>query len=153
LPATEHKAYVIGYEDGEFKPDEQITRAEFVTMCARFYNLFDKTTEAKSNKFTDVESSHWAYKFINSATAMDWIKGYADGSFKPDNNITRAEVVAIVNRVTDREADTGYVNKNLSSLNRFDDLTDTGYWAYYPIIEAANTHKAVTNADGETWVK
>ena len=144
---------IEGYDDGTFKPDEQITRAEFVTMCARFYNLFDKTTDAKSNKFTDVASSHWAYKFINSATAMDWIQGYADGSFKPDNNITRAEVVAIVNRVTDREADTEYVNKNLSSLNRFDDLTDTGYWAYYPIIEAANTHKAVTNADGETWVK
>ncbi len=70
-----------------------------------------------------------------------------------DNNITRAEIVAIVNRVTDREADTKYVNKNLSSLNRFDDLTDTGYWAYYPIIEAANTHNAVTNADSETWVK
>lgn len=144
---------IEGYDDSTFKSEENITRAEFVTMCARFYNLFDKTTDAKSNKFTDVASPHWAYKFINSATAMDWIRGYADGSFKPDNNITRAEVVAIVNRVTDREADTEYVNKNLSSLNRFDDLTDTGYWAYYPIIEAANTHKAVTNADGEFWVK
>ncbi len=84
-----------------------------------------------------------------------WIglRGYADGTFKPDNNITRAEVVAIVNRVTDREADTEYVNKNLSSLNRFDELTDTGYWSYYPIIEAANTHKAVNGADGEAWVK
>ncbi len=66
---------------------------------------------------------------------MDWIKGYADGSFKPDNNITRAEVVTIVNRVTDREADTEYVNKNLSSPNLFDDLTDKGYWAYYPILK------------------
>ena len=144
---------IEGYDDSTFKPEENITRAEFVTMCARFYNLFDKTTDGKSNKFTDVESSHWAYSFINSATAMDWINGYSDGSFRPDNNITRAEVVAIVNRVTDRKADTEYVNKNLTNLNRFDDLTDTGYWAYYPIIEAANTHKAVTNADGETWVK
>ena len=122
-------------------------------MCARFYNLFDKTIDGKSNKFTDIESSHWAYSFINSATAMDWIKGYADGTFKPDNNITRAEVVAIVNRVTEREADTEYVNKNLTNLNRFKDLTDKGYWAYYDITEAANAHKAVTNADGEIWVK
>ena len=144
---------IEGYDDSTFKPEENITRAEFVTMCARFYNLFDKTIDGKSNKFTDIESSHWAYSFINSATAMDWIKGYADGTFKPDNNITRAEVVAIVNRVTEREADTEYVNKNLTNLNRFKDLTDKGYWAYYDITEAANAHKAVTNADGEIWVK
>lgn len=84
---------------------------------------------------------------------MDWINGYSDGSFCPDNNITRAEVVAIVNRVTDREADTEYVNKNLTNLNRFKDLTDKDYWAYYDITEAANAHKAVTNTNGETWVK
>lgn len=84
---------------------------------------------------------------------MNWITGYTDGSFKPDNNITRAEVVAVVNRVTGRAADTEYISKNLSKLNRFDDLSDKGYWAYYPIIEAANTHKAVINAEGETWVK
>ena len=144
---------IEGYNDGSFKPDAPITRAEFVTMCARFYSLFDKTTESKNNKFTDVSSSHWAYKFINSATAMSWINGYSDGSFKPDNNITRAEVVAIVNRVTEREADTEYVNKNLTTLNRFSDLTDKGYWAYMDIIEASNTHNAVTNADVETWVK
>ncbi len=62
-------------------------------MCARLYNLFDNTTDAKSNKFTDVAHSHWAYRFINSAAAMDWIKGYADGSFKPDSNTTLAEVI------------------------------------------------------------
>lgn len=144
---------IKGYDDETFKPDAPITRAEFVTMCARFYSLFDKTTESKNNKFSDVSSSHWAYKFINSATAMEWINGYSDGSFRADNNITRAEVVAIVNRVTDREADTEYVNKNLTSLNRFSDLTDKGYWAYYDILSAANTHMAVTSADGETWVK
>ena len=144
---------IEGYNDGSFKPEEHITRAEFVTMCTRFYSFIGKMTEAKANKFTDVANTHWAYSYINNATAMDWIKGYADGTFRPDNNITRAEVVAIVNRVTDRKADTEYVNKNLSSINRFDDLTDTGYWAYYPIIEAANAHKAITNADEETWVK
>lgn len=141
------------YNDGTFGPEEQITRAEFVTMCARFYNLFDKTTDGRSNKFTDVESSHWAYSFINSATAMDWINGYSDGSFRPDNNITRAEVVAIVNRVTDREADTEYVNKNISAVNKFTDLKDKSYWAFYDIIEAANTHMSIESADDETWVK
>ena len=84
---------------------------------------------------------------------MNWIVGYADGTFKPDSNITRAEVVTIVNRVTDREADTEYVNKNLSTLNRFTDLTDKGYWAYYEITEAANTHMAVEKTNGEAWVE
>ena len=144
---------IVGYDDGTFKPEEHITRAEFLTMCVRFYSLFDKVSSGNSNKFTDVSSSHWAYKFINNATAMDWIKGYADGTFKPDNNITRAEVVAIVNRVTDREADTEYVNKNLSSLNHFRDLMDKTYWAYYDIIEAANTHTAFDDSDGEIWVE
>lgn len=144
---------IEGYNDGTFEPEKRITRAEFVTMCTRFYNLFDKLADGKKNNFTDVANSHWAYEFINSATAMDWIKGYADGTFKPDSNITRAEVVAIVNRVTSREADTEYINKNISSLNRFSDLTDKGYWAWEDIIEAANTHTAVRSADGEVWVK
>ena len=144
---------IEGYNDGTFKPEKQITRAEFVTMCTRFYNLFDKLADGKKNNFTDVANSHWAYEFINSATAMDWIKGYADGTFKPDSNITRAEVVAIVNRVTSREADTEYINKNISSLNRFSDLTHKGYWAWEDIIEAANTHTAVRSADDEVWVK
>ncbi len=84
---------------------------------------------------------------------MDWIKGYADGTFKPDSNITRAEVVAIVNRVTDREADTEYVNKNMSAVNKFTDLKDKSYWAFYEIMEASNTHNAVNDKDGEAWVK
>ncbi|MGN0163303.1 MAG: S-layer homology domain-containing protein [Candidatus Ornithomonoglobus sp.] len=103
--------------------------------------------------FNDVPKSHWASDYIYNTITMDWIKGYADGTFKPDSNITRAEVVAIINRVTDREADTEYVDKNISSLNRFSDLIDKGYWAWNDIIEAANTHMAVWSADGEAWVK
>lgn len=117
---------ISGYEDGTFKSEAQITRAEFISMCTRFYQMFDKVSTSKKNIFTDVTNSHWASSYIYSAVTMDWIKGYADGTFKPDNNITRAEVVSIVNRVTDREADTEYVNKSLSSLNRFSDLTDKG---------------------------
>ena len=144
---------IDGYSDGTFKPDEQITRAEFVTMCMRFYDMFEDITASNKNIFNDVPKSHWASSYIYNAIAMDWIKGYADGTFKPDSNITRAEVVAIINRVTDREADTEYINKNISSLNRFSDLTDKGYWAWEDIIEAANTHMAVRSSDGEAWLK
>lgn len=144
---------IEGYNDGSFKPEEHITRAEFVTMCTRFYSFIGKMTEAKANKFTDVANKHWAYSYINNATAMDWIKGYADGTFRPDNNITRAEVVAIVNRVTDRKADSEYIKSNRSALIEFTDVKDASYWAYGDIIEAANEHQAVYNNSVEKWVK
>ena len=78
---------------------------------------------------------------------------YADGTFKPDNNIIRSEVVTIVNRVIGRAADTEYVDKNLAAVNKFTDLKDKSYWAFYEIIEAGNTHMAVDSVNGETWVK
>ena len=77
----------------------------------------------------------------------------ADNTFRPDNNITRAEVVAIVNRVTGRSADTEYINKNMSAVNVFTDLKDKSYWAFYEILEAANTHSVVTGNKGEVWVR
>lgn len=144
---------IKGYSDGTFKPDEQITRAEFVTMCTRFYTMFGDVKTSNKNSFTDTKNNHWAYGFINNAVAMEWIKGYADGTFRPDENITRAEVVTIVNRVTDRSADMEYINKNMSAVNKFTDLKDKAYWAFYEIIEASNTHMAVICADGEDWVK
>ncbi|MFQ9512742.1 MAG: S-layer homology domain-containing protein [Clostridia bacterium] len=144
---------ISGYTDGTFRPEEQITRAEFVTMCMRFYDMFDDITVSDKNIFNDVPKSHWAAGYIYNAIAMKWIEGYADGTFKPDSNITRAEVVAIVNRVLDHTADTEYVNKNISAVNKFMDLKDKSYWAFYEILEAANTHIAVQSANGETWVK
>ena len=144
---------ISGYTDGTLRPEEQITRAGFVTMCMRFYDMFDDITVSDKNIFNDVPKSHWAVGYICNAIAMKWIEGYADGTFKPDSNITRAEVVAIVNRVLDRSADTEYVNKNISAVNKFTDLKDKSYWAFYEILEAANTHMAVESADGETWVK
>ena len=144
---------ISGYNDGTFRPEEQITRAEFVTMCMRFYDMFEDITVSDKNIFNDVPKSHWASGYIYNAIAMKWIEGYADGTFKPDSNITRAEVVAIVNRVLDRSADTEYVNKNISAVNKFTDLKDKSYWALYEILEAANTHMAVQSANGETCVK
>ena len=144
---------ISGYDDKTFKPDEHITRAEFVTMCMRFYALDAKTVAAKKNIFNDVPKSHWASGYIYSAVGMGWINGYSDSTFKPDSNITRAEVVTIVNRVTGRAADTEYINKNMSAVNKFTDLKDKSYWAFYEILEASNTHNTVDGKSGETWVK
>ena len=95
---------VKGYPDGNFMPRADITRAEFAAMATRFANI----TEG-SKTFTDVPKDHWAYDVIQKAAEAGWISGYPDGSFKPDQPITRAEVVSITNRMLNRYADEAYV--------------------------------------------
>ena len=131
---------IKGYEDGTFKPDAPVTRAEFTAMTVRYYDLFhDVKYPANTTKYPDVSGSYWAVKDISYATNAKWLNGYADGSFKPDTNITRAEVVTVVNRMTGRTADKEYINDNLSVLNKFTDLKNNAHWAYYDILSAANT--------------
>ena len=89
---------ITGYPDGTFKPNKPITRAEFAAIAARF----DETQSGKSATFSDV-IGHWAAKEIGIAYYNDWIKGYPDGTFKPDQNITRAEAMTLINRVLERK--------------------------------------------------
>ena len=145
---------IKGYDNNTFKPDENISRAEFVAMTVRFNSLFNEVKKGSYTvKYTDVANNYWAYSDIAYAKHAGWLNGYADGSFKGDNAITRAEVVTVVNRATGRIADEGYINKNLSSLNKFTDLKNNLHWAFYAIAESANTHIGVTGTDNETWVK
>lgn len=90
---------------------------------------------------------------ITFATNEKWLNGYADGSFRGDSNITRAEVVTVANRVMGRTPDKEYINDNLAALNKFTDLKNNSHWAYYDIMEAANAHLAVSSSENETWVK
>lgn len=99
-------------------------------------------TECEQHKYTET---------VIAPTCTEM--GYTIFTFRPDNNITRAEVVTVVNHATGRYADKEYINSNLSVLNKFTDLKNNSHWGYYEIMEAANTHKAVTNSDSETWVK
>lgn len=145
---------IKGYDNNTFKPDENISRAEFVAMTVRFNSLFNDVKKGSYTvKYTDVASNYWAYSDIAYAKHAGWLNGYADGSFKGDNAITRAEVVTVVNKATGRIADEGYINKNLSSLNKFTDLKNNSHWAFYAIAESANTHIGVIGTDNETWVK
>ena len=154
LGYVEKYGIIAGYEDGTFRPDAPVTRAEFTAMTVRYYDLFhDVKYPANTQKYTDVNSSYWAVKDISFATSEKWLNGYVDGTFKGDNNITRAEVITIINRATDRTPDKEYINDNLSTLDKFTDLKNNAHWAYYDIMEAANTHKAVANSNTETWVK
>lgn len=145
---------IKGYSDNTFKPNDSVTRAEFVAMTVRFNALFNEVKkDGYTVKYTDVAKGYWAYSDIVYAKNVGWLNGYADGSFKGDNAITRAEVVTVVNKATDRIADEGYINKNLSSLNKFADLKNNSHWAFYSICESANTHLANTANNAETWVK
>ncbi len=145
---------INGYEDKTFRPDAPVTRAEFVVMAVRYHGLFNKVEYgANTTKYTDVNSNYWAVKDISYAKSIGWLNGYADGTFRGDNNITRAEVVTVVNRATGRTADKEYVNANLTKLNQFTDLKGNSHWASYDIYESANDHMAISGSDSETWVK
>jgi hypothetical protein len=142
---------ISGYDNGTFKPNDSITRAEFIAMCTRFYELFDDISVYSVNIFTDVNEDYWAASYIFADSGMDWINGYDDGTFRPDNMITRAEVVAIINRVLGRVPDEEYISDNLSSLNIFNDVSEN-HWAREEIIEASNNHFVLESLNTENWV-
>lgn len=134
---------VKGYPDGNFRPFANISRAEFAAMATRFAQL-----TGGSKTFTDVPKDHWAYESIQRAAEAGWVSGYPDGSFKPDQPISRAEVVAITNRMLNRFADEEYVNHNPKEIIPYKDMEKT-HWAYYPIVEAANGHSYERKANGQ----
>jgi hypothetical protein len=120
-----------GYQDGTFRPDNYITRAELAVIASRF----DKLSFLDENKFSDVEG-HWAEKYINSAAAKGWVEGYPDGTFQPDKYITRAEFVTLVNRVLNRKV---HAENILPEAKQFPDLLP-GAWYYEAMQEAINSH-------------
>ena len=145
---------IKGYDNNTFKPDENISRAEFIAMTVRFNSLFNDVKKGSyTAKYTDVASNYWAYSDIAYAKHAGWLNGYADGTFKGDNAITRAEVVTVVNRATGRKADESYITKNVSVLNKFTDIRNNSMWYYADVMEAANTHLANSANNTETWVK
>lgn len=142
----EELGVVTGYPDGTFRPDDSITRAEFATMASRF----DKLSPAEISFFEDVPAEHWAYDYVESAATKGWIKGYEDGTFRPENNITREETVTIVNRMLERAADKDYVEANGETIIDYSDIDNTR-WSYYEIIEASNSHLYGKTEGVETW--
>lgn len=148
------RGVVYGKADGRFCPDDAITRAEFVALAVRFFQVYGDGNPAIMEQyaaFTDVSEGYWAAEYIQDAAVYGWIRGYGDGSFRAEQRITRAEVVTIVNRLLDRTADTAYVTRNLFRLITFTDMSEA-HWAYYAVMEAANAHSAVYDGK-ETWNK
>lgn len=130
-----------------FEPERSITRAEFTTIAMRFTNGILEG----ENIFPDVNPDDWFYDYVVGSIQYGWINGYPDGTFGPNNTITRAEVTAITNRMLSRSADKDYVDGHTVSLRQFTDLADA-HWAYYDIMEATNGHD-YTKANGtEDWI-
>lgn len=143
---------IKGYGDGTFKPNNPITRAEFATICVRFFEGRTESIKDAESDFTDVTNDHWAKDYIDKAAKKGFVTGYPDGSFKPDSYITRAEVVTVVNRMLSRYPDKKYIDKNVDKLTAFTDVTDNTHWAYYEIFEAANDHHTRLNKQTESWI-
>lgn len=141
---------VTGYNDGTFRPNQPITRGEMAKIIANFANL-NKGTKS----FTDL-SGHWSKTYVELAAGNGWIAGYPDGSFRPDQKITRAETVTMINRVLERVP-----AKELRLLSRSIMLTfpdnNPGDWYYIAIQEASNSHeyqRSVYETMGdEMWTK
>ena len=132
------KGFIKGYSDGTFKPNQTITRAEFAQMIS----VFVKDGYPGSSDFKDVKG-HWASDAINELYGNKNIKGYSDGTFKPDQKLTRAEAVTILNSVFGRNTkSTSFVNVSESGLKKFTDVSKS-HWAYYEILDASNGHNAV----------
>ena len=136
---------IKGYEDGTFKPENKITRAEFATIITRFDEM--QKIDFKTS-FVDVTKDHWAYDTINYAKMMGWISGYEDGTFQPDSSIKRAEAITIINRMLGRMGDIDKIN-SYRSYNTFTDID--GHWAYYGIIEATISHEYEFEGNVEIW--
>ena len=131
-----------GYDDGNFAPSGYITRAEFAVVAAQFSDA----EYTGADLFSDI-SGHWAREYINRAASEGWISGYPDGSFGPDDYITRAQVMALVNEVLDRAPDADYM---LDDMITWPDNADESAWYYEDVQEATNSHSYVWRNSGRT---
>lgn len=122
-----------GRTDTTFEPNAPITRAEFAAVCARF----DTNRRNADSNFTDI-GSHWAREEIERACALGWINGYEDGTFRPDQYITRAEAMTMINRVLNRMPETE--GDLLPGMNTWPD-NQPGAWYYLAVQEATNSHE------------
>ena len=138
---------VKGHNDGTFAPNAPITRAEFAAIAARFD---DKNTDT-SSKFTDI-ASHWAKNEIGIAANKGWINGYPDGTFRPNQYITRAESMTLVNRVLNRLPENS--SDLLNSMIKWPDNSDASAWYYLAVQEATNSHYYKTKENKfEKWTE
>jgi len=142
--STLYNAGIIkGYPDGTFKPSDPISRAEFATIAAKF----DKLELGSTSKFTDI-FGHWAEKYITSSEIKGWIKGYPDLTFKPEQDITRAEAMTLINNVLERAVP----EENIHPDAMFWPDSTSDKWYFEAVMEATNSHNYIYEEDkDELW--
>ena len=137
---------VQGRSTTTFDPKAPITRAQFAAICARF----DTGKSSGTQSFTDIKG-HWAEKYIQRAAELGWIKGFEDGTFRPDTYITRAQAMTMINRVLNRIPEEN--SDLLPGMNVWPDC-NPGDWFYLAVQEATNSHDFEHKAGSyETWTK
>lgn len=137
---------IRGYEDGTFRPDQAITRAEFTVIAARFAKIStDRTVD-----FSDVSVNMWYYDAVRTAISYGWVTGYEDGTFRPEQSIARGETATTVNRMLARIPDLNAINQGAGT--RFADV-GSGYWGFYEVTEATTNHEYTrsSNTAREVW--
>ena len=133
---------VEGYPDGTFQPSGFLTRAEFAAVIYRFANLGEEGSE---NALSDLMNTHWAYDEIKALCNAGLIQGYEDGTFRPENNITRAEVMTVINKLLGRKPLESY--EKALNFNPYNDLYEDK-WYYVTVLEATITHNYLLDVAG-----
>ena len=131
---------------GYFRPNEAITRAELAAMLAQFAD-----TKSAPNYFTDVTANYWAANAIAVCAKLGWINGYPDGTFRPDQTVTRAEMMAMINRALERTPKSAA--DLLAGMKVWSDNANVNAWYYLDVQEATNSHTYTKSGTHETWKK
>ena len=131
------KGIIQGYEDGTFRPNNPITRAEYVKIVNQFFAYSSDNTQ--KSDFTDIPEYAWYLAYVNEAVSRGYIKGYEDGTFRPNAPIRRQEAVAILARILkmDERKDTIMVQ---DALSQYRDKTEIQDWAYSLMNQFAFEH-------------
>lgn len=147
VAALSNAGIITGYEDGTFRPNQPITRAEFAVIAANFA----KVNTDKEIAFPDVPADTWYSKAVQTAANYGWISGYEDGTFRPGQQIHRDETASIMNRMLARIPDQQAIDKGAGT--RFPDVS-SDHWAFYTIVEASTNHTYTRNSqtEPEVWV-
>ncbi|MDO5301199.1 MAG: S-layer homology domain-containing protein [Tissierellia bacterium] len=143
------KGFMKGYPDNTFRPGKEITRGEFAAILSRG----DKKNK-KGHPFSDLKG-HWAEDYIAQEYNNGRIEGYPNGTFRPNAKLTRAEAIAMFNRLFDRKTDGESFRhtEHMEKLNSFADVHPS-HWFYYDILDAANNHETTPRKDGkELWTR
>lgn len=146
INAAFREGYLLEKEGENIRPNDKITRAELALLISHIDKKNDKVAP-----FEDVKG-HKFEEAINQAYGNERIKGYPDGTFKPDNSITRAEVATMLNKLYDRNPDKDYIDANQNLVHNYKDMSYKGHWGYYELVEAYHNHKFARLANNmEEW--